>query len=110
MLAALSENPVARSFPLDVRATAFQQRIWQALQAIPRGETRSYAAVAQSLGQPAAARAVATACAANPVALAIPCHRVVGSGGALTGYRWGIARKRGLLEREHAVTSSQPPA
>ena len=110
VLAALSENPIARSFPLDVRATAFQQRIWQALQAIPRGETRSYAAVARSLGQPTAARAVATACAANPVALAIPCHRVVGSGGALTGYRWGVARKRGLLEREHAIASSQASA
>lgn len=101
VLAALSENPVARSFPLDVRATAFQQRIWQALQAIPRGETRSYAEVARSLGQPTGARAIATACAANPVALAIPCHRVVGSSGALTGYRWGIQRKRALLDREH---------
>ncbi len=110
VLAALSENPIARSFPLDVRATAFQQRIWQALQAIPRGETRSYAAVAESLGQASGARAVATACAANPVAVAIPCHRVVGSGGALTGYRWGVARKRGLLEREGAATSPQPSA
>ena len=110
VLAALSENPVARSFPLDVRATAFQQRIWQALQAIPRGETRRYAAVAQSLGQPSGARAVAAACAANPVALAIPCHRVVGSSGALTGYRWGLTRKRVLLEREGANASPQPSA
>ncbi len=100
VLAALSENSIARRFPLDVRATAFQQRIWQALQAIPRGETRSYAEVALSLGQPSGARAVATACAANPVALAIPCHRVVGSSGALAGYRWGVERKRSLLDRE----------
>ena len=108
VLAALSENPTARSFPLDVRATAFQQRIWQALQAIPRGSTRSYAEVARSLGHPTAARAVATACAANPVALAIPCHRVVGSSGALTGYRWGVPRKRSLLDREQAAAA--PPA
>ncbi len=108
VLAALSESPLARNFPLDVRATAFQQRIWQALQAIPRGETRSYAAVALSLGQPTAARAVATACAANPVALAIPCHRVVGAGGALTGYRWGLARKRALLQGEGAAAATLP--
>ena len=108
VLAALSESPLARTFPLDVRATAFQQRIWQALQAIPRGETRSYAAVAASLGQPKAARAVATACAANPVALAIPCHRVVGAKGALAGYRWGLARKHTLLEQEsHTSVASQ---
>ena len=100
VLAGLSENPIARGFPLDVRATAFQQRVWQALRAIPRGETRSYAEVAGSLGQLSGARAVATACAANPVALAIPCHRVVGSSGALAGYRWGVERKRSLLDRE----------
>lgn len=109
VLAALSENPVARTFPLDVRATAFQQRIWGALQAIPRGETRSYTAVAGSLGQPSGARAVATACAANPVALAIPCHRVIGAGGALSGYRWGVARKRSLLDREAARTAPLVP-
>ena len=108
VLAALSENPLARTFPLDVRATAFQQRIWQALQEIPRGETRSYAAVAASLGQPTAARAVATACAANPVALAIPCHRVVGARGALAGYRWGLARKRSLLDQEKLTSASSP--
>ncbi len=108
VLAGLSESPIARTFPLDVRATAFQQRIWQALQAIPRGETRSYAAVAASLGQPSGARAVATACAANPVALAIPCHRVVGATGALTGYRWGLHRKQTLLSREKE--SAVPPS
>ncbi len=109
VLAALSENPIARTFPLDVRATAFQGRIWQALQAIPRGETRSYAELARSLGQPTGARAIATACAANPVALAIPCHRVVGSKGALTGYRWGVARKRTLLDREAAHPAPLAP-
>ncbi len=110
VLAALSESPIARTFPLDVRATAFQQRIWRALQAIPRGETRSYAAVAASLGLPTGARAVATACAANPVALAIPCHRVVGARGALTGYRWGVERKRSLLAREgSAPVHNAPP-
>ena len=107
VLASLTEHPGARSFPLDVRATAFQQRVWQALQAIPRGETRSYAAVATALGQPTAGRAVATACAANPVALAIPCHRVVGASGALTGYRWGLERKQALLTQE-AVAMSTP--
>jgi AraC family transcriptional regulator of adaptative response/methylated-DNA-[protein]-cysteine methyltransferase len=97
----LIEEPAAAfNLPLDLRATAFQLRVWQALQKIPRGETRSYAAVAASLGQPTATRAVARACASNPVALAVPCHRVVGSSGALTGYRWGVERKRKLLELE----------
>lgn len=100
VLAHLSEHPSAAAFPLDVRSTAFQHRVWQALRQIPRGETRSYSAIAQELGQPSAARAVATACAANPVALAIPCHRVVGSGGALTGYRWGVDRKEKILAKE----------
>ncbi|GAC1359631.1 MAG: bifunctional DNA-binding transcriptional regulator/O6-methylguanine-DNA methyltransferase Ada [Acidobacteriaceae bacterium] len=100
VLAQLSEHPVAATFPLDVRSTAFQHRVWQALQQIPRGHTLSYAAVARQLGQPSAARAVATACAANPVALAIPCHRVVGSSGALVGYRWGVERKEKILAHE----------
>ncbi len=100
VLASLSENPAAVTFPLDVRSTAFQHRVWQALQQIPRGETLSYSAVAQKLGQPTAARAVAAACAANPVALAIPCHRVVGSTGALAGYRWGVERKQQILTAE----------
>ena len=95
-----TEHPLAATFPLDVRATAFQQRVWKALQQIPRGETRSYSEVARELGKPTAARAVAAACGANPVALAIPCHRVVGQDGALTGYRWGIDRKRKLLAAE----------
>ena len=86
--------------PLDVRATAFQRRVWQELQNIPRGTTRSYREVAARLGRPTAARAVARACASNPVALVVPCHRVVRSDGALGGYHWGIGRKRALLDRE----------
>jgi AraC family transcriptional regulator of adaptative response/methylated-DNA-[protein]-cysteine methyltransferase len=90
----------AERLPLDVRGTAFQLRVWDALQGIPRGTTRSYAEVARELGQPSAARAVARACASNKLALVIPCHRVVRGDGGLGGYRWGIDRKRGLLEGE----------
>ena len=86
--------------PIDVQATAFQYRVWQALAAIPFGETRSYSAVAESIGRPRAVRAVARACASNPVAVAVPCHRVVGRSGDLTGYRWGVGRKAELLRRE----------
>jgi AraC family transcriptional regulator of adaptative response/methylated-DNA-[protein]-cysteine methyltransferase len=86
--------------PLDVRATAFQRRVWQALQAIPYGSTRSYREVAEAIGQPTAARAVARACATNPVALVVPCHRVVREDGSLSGYRWGIERKETLLALE----------
>ena len=88
--------------PLDVRGTAFQQRVWQALQQIPVGETASYAQVAQRIGAPKSVRAVAQACASNTLAVAIPCHRVVRSDGALSGYRWGVERKRALLLRERA--------
>lgn len=86
--------------PLDVRGTAFQQRVWQALRAIPAGSTVSYAELAERIGAPKAVRAVAGACAANALAVAIPCHRVVRSDGGLSGYRWGVERKRALLERE----------
>ncbi|ARN81059.1 bifunctional DNA-binding transcriptional regulator/O6-methylguanine-DNA methyltransferase Ada [Methylocystis bryophila] len=86
--------------PLNVRGTAFQQRVWNALREIPAGKTVSYAEVAARVGAPTAARAVAQACAANKVAVAIPCHRVVRSDGALSGYRWGVERKRALLEKE----------
>ena len=86
--------------PLDITGTAFQQRVWQALRAIPMGETASYAEVAAAIGAPAAVRAVAAACKANPVALAIPCHRVVRSDGGISGYRWGVERKRALIARE----------
>ena len=88
------------NLPLDVRGTAFQQRVWRVLQAIPAGQTASYAEVAQRIGSPKAVRAVAQACAANGLAVAIPCHRVVKSDGALSGYRWGVERKRALLARE----------
>ena len=89
--------------PLDMRGTAFQQRVWQALRRIPSGSTASYAEIAQRIGQPKAVRAVAQACAANAIAVAIPCHRVVRTDGAFSGYRWGVERKRALLEREKAA-------
>lgn len=89
--------------PLDIGGTPFQQRVWQALRAIPAGATASYAEVARRIGAPGAARAVARACAANPVALAVPCHRVVRGDGTLSGYRWGAGRKRALLAREGAA-------
>jgi AraC family transcriptional regulator, regulatory protein of adaptative response / methylated-DNA-[protein]-cysteine methyltransferase len=85
---------------LDLRGTVFQLRVWQALRQIPRGETRTYGQLARELGNPDATRAVARACATNRVALLVPCHRVVGAGGSLTGYRWGVERKRKLLEAE----------
>jgi AraC family transcriptional regulator, regulatory protein of adaptative response / methylated-DNA-[protein]-cysteine methyltransferase len=91
------------SLPLDIRATAFQRRVWEYLQKIPRGETRSYSTVAKKIGMPKATRAVARACATNPVAVAIPCHRVVREDGALGGYRWGMERKERLLEMEKAA-------
>lgn len=86
--------------PLDIRGTAFQQRVWQALRDIPPGQTASYSDIAQRIGAPTAVRAVATACAANALAVAIPCHRVVRMDGSLSGYRWGVERKRALLENE----------
>jgi AraC family transcriptional regulator, regulatory protein of adaptative response / methylated-DNA-[protein]-cysteine methyltransferase len=88
------------ALPLDIRATAFQRRVWEALQRIPRGETRSYSAVAKNIGMPKATRAVARACATNPIAVAIPCHRVVRADGEPGGYRWGIERKEQLLAME----------
>jgi AraC family transcriptional regulator, regulatory protein of adaptative response / methylated-DNA-[protein]-cysteine methyltransferase len=86
--------------PLDVRGTAFQQRVWRALRTIPVGRTISYAEVARRIGAPTSVRAVAQACSANPIAVAIPCHRVVRTDGSLSGYRWGVDRKRSLLDRE----------
>ncbi len=91
---------IGLDLPLDIRGTAFQQRVWQALQAIPPGETASYAEIARRIGAPAATRAVAQACGANTLAVAIPCHRVVRRDGGLSGYRWGVERKRALLVRE----------
>ena len=100
LLARTKGQPPRIDLPLDVQATAFQWQVWQALAAIPHGETRSYGQLAATIGKPRAVRAVARACAANPVAVAIPCHRTVGADGELTGYRWGVARKKALLERE----------
>lgn len=89
--------------PLDIRGTAFQQRVWKALTTIPAGKTASYAQIARKIGKPSAVRAVAQACAANNLAIAIPCHRVVKTDGGLSGYRWGVARKQELLAREEAA-------
>ena len=97
----LVESPsIGLDLPLDIRGTAFQQRVWKALQEIPAGATASYADIAKQIGMPKAVRAVAQACGANSIAVAIPCHRVVRSDGALSGYRWGAQRKRTLLDRE----------
>jgi AraC family transcriptional regulator, regulatory protein of adaptative response / methylated-DNA-[protein]-cysteine methyltransferase len=100
VLAHIAGRTPRLDLPLDVRATAFQWQVWNALAAIPRGETRTYAEVAAAVGRPRAARAVARACATNPVALAVPCHRVVPAIGGAGGYRWGKARKEALLTRE----------
>jgi AraC family transcriptional regulator of adaptative response/methylated-DNA-[protein]-cysteine methyltransferase len=97
---------IGLDLPLDIRGTAFQQRVWQALQQIPLGQTLSYAELARKIGAPKAIRAVAGACAANTLALAIPCHRVIRTGGAISGYAWGVERKRQLLDRER---QSQAP-
>ncbi len=100
-VAGLVEKPDARfALPLDIRGTVFQQRVWQALQKIPSGWTATYSDIANQIGMPGAVRAVAQACAANPLAVVIPCHRVVRTDGSLSGYRWGVERKRALLERE----------
>jgi AraC family transcriptional regulator of adaptative response/methylated-DNA-[protein]-cysteine methyltransferase len=90
--------------PVDVRATVFQRRVWRQLRAIPIGETRTYRDVAAAIGKPTETRAFARACAANPVALLIPCHRVIGIDGSLRGYRWGVARKEKLLRRERGLS------
>lgn len=100
VVAFVETPPRGLNLPLDIQGTAFQQRVWQMLQTIPSGSTTSYATIAQRIGNSKAVRAVARACAANQLAVAIPCHRVVGSDGALTGYRWGVDRKRALLARE----------
>ena len=100
ILAYLDAREPHLDLPLDIRATAFQRRVWRELQKIPFGKTRSYAEVARRIGQPQATRAVARACATNPAALVIPCHRVIREDGDLGGYRWGLERKKALLERE----------
>jgi len=103
VLGFLDEPRRALDLPLDLRGTAFQQRVWRALRQIPPGETRTYGEVAAAIGDPRAVRAVARSCATNPVSLAVPCHRVIGKDGDLTGYRWGLPRKRALLEKERAA-------
>ena len=93
----MAGKEVSASLPLDIRATAFQRRVWTYLQSIPFGRTKSYGEVAKAIGQPTASRAVARACATNPVAVAIPCHRVVREDGSISGYRWGVERKLSLI-------------
>ncbi|OOG27808.1 bifunctional transcriptional regulator/O6-methylguanine-DNA methyltransferase [Thioalkalivibrio denitrificans] len=100
VLAFIEAPGTGLDLPLDIRGTVFQRRVWHALRQIPAGETVSYAELARRIGAPGAARAVARACASNPIAVVIPCHRVVRQDGSLSGYRWGVARKRALLERE----------
>jgi len=100
LLCQMRGQRMSAALPLDIQATAFQRRVWSHLQSIPFGATRSYAAVAKAIGQPTATRAVARACATNPVAVAIPCHRVVRKSGDMGGYRWGVERKKALLELE----------
>ena len=108
---ALVEHPTTNhDLPLDVRGTAFQERVWQALRTIPAGETRTYAQLAAELGAPSSVRAVAGACAANHLAVALPCHRVVRTDGSLSGYRWGVERKAALLEREATNAAGVTPA
>jgi AraC family transcriptional regulator of adaptative response/methylated-DNA-[protein]-cysteine methyltransferase len=94
--------------PLDIQGTAFQAQVWRALQKIPLGKTATYTDIAAALGQPKAVRAVAQACAANKLALLVPCHRVIRRDGDLGGYRWGIERKRALLDRERAAAEREP--
>ena len=100
ILAYLEGSQPHIDLPVDIRATAFQRRVWEELRRIPYGETRSYGEIAEAVGAPRAVRAVGRACATNPVALIVPCHRVVREDGSLSGYRWGLARKQALLERE----------
>ena len=105
VIALVEEPGKPSSLPLDIRGTAFQERVWQALTQIPSGQTISYAGLAKAIGQPGAARAVAGACAANRIALLIPCHRVIKGSGEIGGYRWGVERKRAMLKREAEATT-----
>lgn len=100
ILSRVEGHPPSVALPLDVQATAFQRRVWQELQKIPRGVTRTYTQVARALGKPRSVRAVARACATNPTSIVVPCHRVIRTDGALAGYRWGLQRKQKLLQRE----------
>ena len=106
IVATLDGERARVDIPIDVQASAFQWKVWRALQKIPFGETRSYSEIAEAIGSPSAVRAVATACANNRVAVVIPCHRVIRRGGELGGYRWGLERKRRLLDKERSVRES----
>ena len=108
LLSKMTGRELNAALPLDIRATAFQRRVWTYLQTIPFGATSSYSQVAKAIGQPSASRAVARACATNPVAVAIPCHRVVREDGGISGYRWGVGRKKTLLEMEQRELSEAP--
>ena len=103
MISYVEEPALGLGLPLDVRGTAFQQRVWRALREVPAGGTATYLGIADRIGAPKAARAVASACASNVIAVAIPCHRVVRNDGTLSGYRWGMERKRMLLERDSGL-------
>lgn len=109
VIAFVEAPAIGLDLPLDIRGTAFQRQVWEALRAIPAGATASYTEIAARIGSPKAVRAVARACASNPLAVAIPCHRVVRNDGALSGYRWGVARKRALLARERDPDRREPP-
>jgi AraC family transcriptional regulator of adaptative response/methylated-DNA-[protein]-cysteine methyltransferase len=110
ILKALEAPHLASRLPLDILGTTFQQRVWAALRQIAPGETATYTQIAERIGSPRAVRAVASACAANHVAIAIPCHRVIRGNGDLAGYRWGLERKRALLEREKDKPSARKAA
>jgi len=110
LLSQITGHKLNRALPLDIQATAFQRRVWNHLQSLPFGTTQSYREVAKAIGRPTAARAVARACATNPVAVAIPCHRVVREDGEMGGYRWGVGRKRALLQLERQESESPPHA
>jgi len=107
VLAHLRGSEPQLDLPTDVQATAFQRRVWEELRRIPFGATRTYTQVAEAIGRPTAVRAVARACATNPVSVVVPCHRVVREDGNLAGYRWGLNRKKALLEHETAVTTAK---
>jgi len=107
IVAAVEGDRAAGGIPVDIQASAFQWKVWRELQKIPLGETRSYTEVAQAIGSPKAVRAVASACARNKVAVLIPCHRVIGQGGSLGGYRWGVDRKKRLLAKERATSEER---
>jgi AraC family transcriptional regulator of adaptative response/methylated-DNA-[protein]-cysteine methyltransferase len=107
VIAAVEVPGSSLNLPLDIRGTAFQHRVWAALRDIPAGSTASYADIARKIGQPKAVRAVAQACGVNALAVIIPCHRVVRNDGSLSGYRWGVERKRALLEKEGKPSSGR---